>query len=174
MLDQHLSQLVQDVDGAWGAAIGGYDGLLIEGYGSGGVDLALLVAEHAGLMKATFGAYEQTLAGGRGREFYVRGDHLSAYSFPVGEDLFLVVALDGKSNLGQARLYGLDTAKKLKEVLRSCAPFWPRPACARRPSSAATASRSKPTAKRARPSPPNCPRCGSASTAPRAASAGGR
>ena len=118
MLDQHLSQLVSDVDGAWGAAIGGFDGLLIESFGSGSVDLGLLVAEHAGLMRAAFGAYENTLAGGKVREFYLRGDHLSAYSLPVGEDLFLMVVFEGnRTNLGQARLYGIDTAKKLKEVL---------------------------------------------------------
>ena len=118
MLDEHLSQLVADVDGAWGAAIGGYDGLLIEGYGSNGsMDLSLLVAEHAGLLRAAFTAYESTLAGGKVREFYVRGDFLSAYSLPIGEELFLMVLLENKSNLGQARLYGLDAAKKLKELL---------------------------------------------------------
>ena len=106
-----------DVDGAWGAVIGGYDGLLIEGHGGGNVDLGLLVAEHAGLMKAAFGAYEHTLGGGKVRELYLRGDLMSAYSLPMNEDLFLMVVLDGKANLGQARLYGLETAKKLREVL---------------------------------------------------------
>ncbi|WP_027482680.1 roadblock/LC7 domain-containing protein [Deinococcus pimensis] len=119
MLDQHLSQLVHDVDGAWGAAIGGYDGLLIESHGSGSVDLGLLVAEHAGLMRAAHGAYENTLGGGNVREFFLRGDALSAFSLPIGPDLFLMVVLGGgaEANLGQARLYGLETARKLKEVL---------------------------------------------------------
>lgn len=119
MLDQYLSQLVRDVDGAWGAAIGGYDGLLIESHGSGSVDLSLLVAEHAGLMRAAHGAYENTLGGGSVREFYLRGDTLSAFSLPVGPDLFLMVVLEGadSDNLGQARLYGLQSARKLQEVL---------------------------------------------------------
>ena len=117
MLDQHLSQLVADVDGASGAAIGDFDGLLVEGHGGGTVDLGLLVAEHAGLLRAAFSAYEGTLAGGPVREFYLRGEQLSAYSLPVSDDLFLMILLDGRANLGQARLYGMDTAKKLKEVL---------------------------------------------------------
>lgn len=117
MLDQHLNQLVADVDGATGAALGGFDGLLVEGVGGGSADLSLLVAEHAGLLGAAFGAYENTVGGGQMREFWLRGDHLSAYSLPVNQDLFLLVVLAGHSNLGQARLYGLEAARKLKEAL---------------------------------------------------------
>lgn len=118
MLEQHLSQLVTDVDGASGAAIGGFDGLLVESVGGANTDLSLLVAEHAGLIRAAFGAYENTLSGGKIREFYLRGDFFSAYNLPIGEDLFLMLVLEsGKANLGQARLYGLEAAKKLKEVL---------------------------------------------------------
>lgn len=118
MLEQHLSQLVADVDGAAGAALGGFDGLLVESVGTVSTDFSLLVAEHAGLMRAAFGAYENTLSGGKVREFYLRGDFLSAYTLPVGEDLFLMLVLEGQpSNLGQARLYGLDAARKLKEIV---------------------------------------------------------
>ena len=118
MLEQHLSQLVADVSGAAGAAIGGFDGLLVEAYGDAPTDLSLLVAEHASLMRAAFSAYENTLAGGSVREFYLRGDALSAYSLPVGDELFLMIVLDSsQSNLGQARLYGLEAAKALKEIL---------------------------------------------------------
>lgn len=107
-----------DVDGASGAAIGGFDGLLVEEYGAGNSDLSLLVAEHAGLLRAAFSAYENTLSGGQLREFYLRGDHLSAFSLPVSSELFLMIVMDGqKNNLGQARLYGLETAKKLGEIL---------------------------------------------------------
>lgn len=118
MLEQHLSQLVADVNGASGAAIGGFDGLLVEGHGAPSANLGLLVAEHAGLLRAAFGAFENTLAGGQVRELYLRGDALSLYSLPMSAELFLMVVLNGAgNNLGQARLYGLATAQKLLEEL---------------------------------------------------------
>ncbi len=118
MLEQHLSQLVADVSGASGAAIGGFDGLLVEGHGASGADLSLLVAEHAGLLRAAFGAFEHTLSGGQVRELYLRGDALSMYSVPMNADLFLMVILGSAgNNLGQARLYTLSAAQKLREEL---------------------------------------------------------
>ncbi|SMB92292.1 roadblock/LC7 domain-containing protein [Deinococcus hopiensis] len=113
----HLTQLVTDVDGAWAAAIGGLDGLLVEGHATTSTDLNLLVAEHAGLMRAATGAYGDTLGGGAVRELYLRGERLSVYVHPITRDFFLLLALDGRSNLGQARLYGRDAARKLEAYL---------------------------------------------------------
>ena len=113
----HLTQLVTDVDGAWAAAIGGLDGLLVEGHATTSTDLNLLVAEHAGLMRAATGAYSDTLGGGSVRELYLRGERLSVYLHPITTDFFLLLALDGRSNLGQARLYGRDAARKLEAYL---------------------------------------------------------
>ncbi|MDB5046379.1 MAG: hypothetical protein JWQ08_2429 [Deinococcus sp.] len=113
----HLSQLVADVDGAWAAAIGGLDGLLVEGHTATTADLNLLVAEHAGLLRTASAAYSQTLNGGQTRELYLRGERLSVYLHPINADFFLLLALDGRSNLGQARLYGRDTARKLETHL---------------------------------------------------------
>lgn len=111
-----LTQLVTDVGGAWGAAIGGLDGLLVEGYSPTNADLNLLVAEHAGLMRACNAAYE-TLGGGDTREIYLRGKMLSVYLHPINEEFFLLIALDGRSNLGQARLYGRVAAHELESQL---------------------------------------------------------
>ncbi|MBZ9712853.1 MULTISPECIES: roadblock/LC7 domain-containing protein [Deinococcus] len=116
MLD-HLSQLVKDVDGAWAAAIAGLDGLLIEGHSTTDTDLSLLVAEHAGLFRVARSAYDMTLGGGQTRELYVRGERLAVYLHPVKTDYFLLLAIDGRSNLGQARLYGRDAARKLEATL---------------------------------------------------------
>ena len=112
-----LTELVADVSGAWGAAIGGLDGLVVEAYANASVDLSLLVAEHAGLMRAVNQAYEVTLSGGESRELFVRGERLSAYLVPIHRDFFLMLALDANANLGQARLYSAETARKLKETL---------------------------------------------------------
>ena len=107
-----LTQLVADVDGAWAAAIGGLDGLLVEGHSVAEVSLDLLVAEHAGLLRAVSDAYSM-VGGGAARELYVRGESLSVFLQPVNENFFVLLALDGRANLGQARLYGRAAAAKL-------------------------------------------------------------
>ncbi len=113
----HLTQLVADVDGAWAAAIGGLDGLLVEGHAAANTDLNLLVAEHAGLMRASGAAYGDTLNGGNVRELYLRGERLSVYLHPITSAFFLLLALDARSNLGQARLYGRAAAHRLEALL---------------------------------------------------------
>ena len=116
MLDQ-LTQLVTDVDGALGAAIGGFDGLLVEGHSAQAMDLSLLVAEHAGLIRSAAHAYDDTLSAGQVREFYLRGDQLGVYALPIGPEFFLMVVVDKAANLGQARLYGLQAARDLRGLL---------------------------------------------------------
>lgn len=113
----HLTQLVADVDGAWAAAIGGLDGLLVEGHAAAATDLNLLVAEHAGLLRGANAAYGETLGAGPARELYLRGERLSVYLHPITPEFFLLLALDARSNLGQARLYGREAARKLESYL---------------------------------------------------------
>lgn len=111
-----LKQLVMDVDGAWAAALGGLNGLLVNGHSEADVDLTLLVAEHAGLLRAAKLAYEDTLSGGTPGEWFLRGETLSAYLLPI-QEFFLLLVLDGHGNLGQARIYGRQTLKQLEEFL---------------------------------------------------------
>ena len=111
-----LKQLVADVDGAWAAALGGLDGLLIDGHSEADVDLGLLIAEHAGLLRAAKLAYEDTLSGGTPGEWFLRGETLSAYIVPI-RDFFLLLVLDGQGNLGQARLYSRQALKQLEAYL---------------------------------------------------------
>ena len=77
----------------------------------------LLIAEHAGLYRSASTAYSTTLNGGQTREMYLRGERLSVYLHPIKGDYFLLLAVDARSNLGQARLYGRDTARKLEATL---------------------------------------------------------
>ena len=112
-----LKQLVSDIDGAWAAAISGLDGLLVESYSATDIDLSLLVAEHAGMLRSASQAYSQTLSGRQPRELYVRAERLSVYLHPIGQNFFLLLALSGRSNLGQARLYGRDAAQRLETEL---------------------------------------------------------
>lgn len=112
MLEQ-LTQLVRDVDGAWAAAIGGLDGLLVEGHSVSDVSLDLLVAEHAGLMRAASDAYSM-VGGGRTAELYIRGESLSVFVQAINAEFFVLLALDGRANLGQARLYARAAARALE------------------------------------------------------------
>jgi uncharacterized protein len=112
-----LKQLVGDVDGAWAAAICGLDGLLVESYSATDIDMSLLAAEHAGMFRTATQAYSDTLSGGQPREFYIRAERLSVFLHPIGQEFFLLLALAGRSNLGQARLYGRDAALKLEAEL---------------------------------------------------------
>lgn len=114
---EELRQLVDDVDGAWAAALGGLDGLLVDGHSNADVDLSLLVAEHAGLLRGAQQAYS-TLSGGKAQEWFMRGETLSTYLMPMpGQEFFLLLVLDVQGNLGQARMYGLQTMRKLEEFL---------------------------------------------------------
>lgn len=112
-----LTRLLTDVDGAWAAAIGSLDGLLVDSHATAPGDLNLLVAEHAGLLRAAQSAYTHTLGGGETRELYLRGERLSVYLHPIGSAFFLLIALDARSNLGQARLYGRVAARQLEAHL---------------------------------------------------------
>ncbi len=116
MLEQ-LRQLVDDVDGAWAAALGGLDGLLVDGHSNVDVDLSLLVAEHAGMLRAATQAYD-TLSGGQAQEWFMRGAALSTYMMPMpGNEFFLLLLLDGQGNLGQARMFGYQTMQQLEGFL---------------------------------------------------------
>ena len=66
-LDELLSTLVNDVDGALGAAIGGMDGLLIEQYAAdSSLNLDTIIAEHANILKSVNGG-RWSSSGWRGR-----------------------------------------------------------------------------------------------------------
>ena len=115
MLSQ-LTKLVGDVDGALAAAIGGMDGLLVEGHSALDTNLDMLVAEHAGLLRAAGDAYDM-VGGGKTRELYLRGENLSVFVCPINPRFFVLLALDGRSNLGQARLYTRAAARALEGEL---------------------------------------------------------
>ena len=102
---------------AWAAAIGSLDGLLVDSHATAPGDLNLLVAEHAGLLRAAQSAYPHPLGGGETRELYLRGESMSVYLLPINSEFFLLLALDGHSNLGQARLYGHAAARTLEAQL---------------------------------------------------------
>jgi len=126
-----LHELLDRVDGAFAAALGTLEGLLVEGVGRRRVDLEAAVAEHAALLRQARAAYAGSLGTPRVEELLVGGHPVVGYarmvrpsgspsrtvSSPRGPtDLFLLLLLSAEGNLGQARFQAAKAADKLAEV----------------------------------------------------------
>ena len=117
-LDEILSNLIANVDGAIGAAVGGMDGLLVEQFPADArVPLSSLVAEHANLIRNTSTAYKTVLNLGAVGELIVQSDKVMSYLRPISNDFFLTLVLEPKGNLGKARLMSLEAVRQLKGTL---------------------------------------------------------
>ncbi len=117
-LDHILSNLVSNVDGANGAAIGGMDGLLVEQFCSEAkLDLSNIVAEHANLLRNASVAYSSSLEAGEVSEVLIISQKLIGYTKQITKDFFLTLALEPNGNIGKARLMTELALKSLREVL---------------------------------------------------------
>jgi len=113
-----LSDLVVEVGGLYATALGGVDGLMIEGFSrSSKIDLESAVAEHAGLLRVTRERYAATMGTPNLREWLAIGDPIVGYVMPIGEKYFLLCMGSPEVNLGRLRLKASQAAKVLKEVL---------------------------------------------------------
>lgn len=97
-----LGLLIERVKGAEGAFLMTFDGLLIEGLAREGVDLEVIGAEYASLLKdtLTFGQ-EMGLGGAKGISILSKGRSLS-FAFPKG-DLTVGVLVGAAGCHAQAR-----------------------------------------------------------------------
>ncbi|MBB6099310.1 putative regulator of Ras-like GTPase activity (Roadblock/LC7/MglB family) [Deinobacterium chartae] len=114
-MDTLLAQLVEEVEGALGAAVGATDGLLVEQHAK--EDLSAAVAEHANLLRSGNAAYSRTLGYGDVREIMLVSDQRLGFIRPVGNGLFLLLLLEPGGNLGKARLRSADAARRLEELV---------------------------------------------------------
>ncbi|HGY10205.1 MAG TPA: hypothetical protein ENK37_09200 [Oceanithermus profundus] len=113
-----LSNLVVEVNGLYAAALGGADGLMIEGFTRAStIDLESAVAEHAGLLRATRERYAATMSTPVLNEWLAVGDPLVGYVLPIGDEYFLLCVGSPELNLGQLRLKAAQAAEVLKGVL---------------------------------------------------------
>jgi predicted regulator of Ras-like GTPase activity (Roadblock/LC7/MglB family) len=116
-LDSVLGFLVDNVDGALSAAIGGMDGLLIAQYPVQGQDLTVIAAEKTRVLAQLRQAYNGALAGGKLGELIVVADRLIGYTRLLTDDLFCLIVMNPSGNIGKARLYSDRAAARILEVL---------------------------------------------------------
>jgi uncharacterized protein len=117
-LDELLSSLVNDVDGALGAAIGGMDGLLIEQYAAdASLNLDTIIAEHANILKSIKAAYSNSLTAGNVTEILITAEQIMGFTKEVTSEFFLTIILEPKGNVGKARLLGQQAAGRIREVV---------------------------------------------------------
>ncbi|MFN3267287.1 MAG: roadblock/LC7 domain-containing protein [Deinococcales bacterium] len=117
-LDQILTQLVNNTDGALGAALGGMDGLLIEQFSNDAkLILSSVVAEHSNLLRSTRVAYEVSLGAGQVDEILVSSEKLLGLTKCINPDFFVALILEPSGNIGKARLFLAAAARQLKGLL---------------------------------------------------------
>ncbi len=117
-LDTALSQMVGNIDGALGAALGGMDGLLVEQFaGNNKINLATVIAEHANILKNARIAYSGSLAAGNIKEVLVTAENMLGYTRQINNEFFLTVVLDPKGNIGKARILSERAARQIQEML---------------------------------------------------------
>jgi predicted regulator of Ras-like GTPase activity (Roadblock/LC7/MglB family) len=117
-IDQILRDLVREIDGALGAALGGMDGLLIaQAHGDRSFDLATVTAEHATILKNARQAYTQVLRVGDIEQVLITAKDALGFTMLVGTDYFVTIVLGPRGNVGKARLLCERHAGVLKKVL---------------------------------------------------------
>ncbi|MCA9837428.1 MAG: roadblock/LC7 domain-containing protein [Trueperaceae bacterium] len=114
-LDDFLTYLVSNIDGALAAVIGDADGLLIEQHPKDGEDLSVLTAQWTNVMTA-LEAVVASLKAGELKEVMITADRVMGYARNLNDELFCFVLMNPSGNIGKARLYSEQIAKRMLEV----------------------------------------------------------
>ncbi len=114
-LDDFLTYLVDNIDGALAAVIGDKDGLLIEQIPKDSKDLSSLTAQWTNVMSALEQVTEG-LKAGELKEVMITADKLMGYARTLNDDLFCFVLMNPSGNIGKARLYSEQIANRMLEV----------------------------------------------------------
>lgn len=116
-LDDILVSLVEEVDGAIAAAVAGMDGLLVEQHPQDLTELAAVAAEMTFVLNSSRNLLSKRFDGGDLQELVLGSERRVAYVRLLDNGLFCLILLEQGGNLGKARLYGMNAARKLAQVL---------------------------------------------------------
>jgi uncharacterized protein len=114
-IEELLAYLVDNVDGALAAFVGGSDGLLIEQHPKQGQDMSGATAQWTNVLNAMNGV-ATGLKAGKVEEAIMTTEKVIAYARLLSPELFCVVMMNPSGNIGKARLYSQKLAKNLLEV----------------------------------------------------------
>lgn len=114
-----LQAIVNQVDGAVGAVVMGYDGIAIDDFVRQDTpfDLQLLTAEYAAVLKEVKRTVE-VLKSGLLQEVSISTDLSTAIAKVVNEDFFVLLVIAAGGNFGKGRFYLRREAPKLAEALK--------------------------------------------------------
>jgi len=114
-LDEMLSYLVDNVDGAQMALIADSDGLLIEQFPANGNDLSEVTVQWTKVMTIIESA-SKTVKGGRIKDIMISGEKMLAYARTLNESLFILVIMNSSGNFGLAKLYCKKIEQQILEI----------------------------------------------------------
>jgi len=112
-LDDILARLQEQVDGCLVAAVAGLDGLVIEQHPQDAPDIAGVVAELTYVLGNLRAAMSDQLEGGPLQEVIVVSERRTGYARMLDGDMFCMVVLGRRGNLGKARLYSEEAARRI-------------------------------------------------------------
>lgn len=112
-LEDILAELVDSVDGALVAAVGGMDGLLVEQYPSAQRDLNAATAEVTNLLNTAATTLGDHLDGGAVQELVFTGERLIGYVRVLDPDFFCVLVMNPAGNVGKARLFSEQAGQRV-------------------------------------------------------------
>lgn len=114
-LDEMLSYLIDNVDGAQLALIADSDGLLIEQYPANGKDLSEVTVQWTKVM-TVIEAASKTVNGGHTKDLMISSEKMLAYARTLNESLFILVVMNSSGNFGLAKLYCKKIEKQILEI----------------------------------------------------------
>jgi predicted regulator of Ras-like GTPase activity (Roadblock/LC7/MglB family) len=114
-LEEILTHLVTQVDGATAAFVASSDGLLIEQHPRQGQDFSAVAAQWTNVLVA-LGNVGSGLKAGTIRETTVTTDQIMAYVRLVNKELFCVVLLSPVGDIDKARELSQQVSENLLEV----------------------------------------------------------
>lgn len=115
-LDEILASLVEGIGGATAAAVGGVDGLIVDQYPEGELDLAGATAELTTVVTSVQNLFGDYLDAGDPNEVILTGERITAYVRLLNREYFSLVLLDPSGDLELARRRSREAGQRIIEA----------------------------------------------------------